>query len=111
MKKAVAALGEEEVERIVREEGKIEVTCQFCNDTFNFDDVEIEEARHFARVQAEFDKQEEAEEAARFERDLAEVQVSVPCPARRLVCLRTLAAPASAHVCAARRVSSSRARH
>lgn len=41
MASAVATLGEEEVKSILEEQGKIEVTCEFCRDTYNFEEGEI----------------------------------------------------------------------
>jgi molecular chaperone Hsp33 len=41
MASAVATLGEEEVKSILEEQGKIEVTCEFCRDTYNFEEKEI----------------------------------------------------------------------
>jgi molecular chaperone Hsp33 len=41
MASAVAALGETEVLDILREQGKIEVTCEFCRDTYDFEEPEI----------------------------------------------------------------------
>jgi hypothetical protein len=36
MKRAVAALGEESVEELLETQGNVEVTCNFCNDTYQF---------------------------------------------------------------------------
>ncbi|KAA6421714.1 MAG: hypothetical protein FRX49_08325 [Trebouxia sp. A1-2] len=41
MKRAVALLGPEEVKNIMREEGKIEVTCEFCRETYQFEQEEV----------------------------------------------------------------------
>lgn len=41
MKSAVALLGEQEVRSIVREQGKIEVRCEFCAETYSFDESEV----------------------------------------------------------------------
>lgn len=41
MKRAVAALGRAELEDIIREEGKIEVECEFCRDKFEFTEKDI----------------------------------------------------------------------
>ena len=43
MASAVATLGEEEVKSILEEQGKIEVTCEFCRDTYDFQEEEIME--------------------------------------------------------------------
>lgn len=43
MKKAVALLGEVEVEKLLQEEGKIEVTCEFCKETYKFEREEVME--------------------------------------------------------------------
>ena len=43
MASAVATLGEEEVRSILEEQGKIEVTCEFCRDTYDFQEEEIME--------------------------------------------------------------------
>ena len=36
------ALGREELENIIREDGKAELTCHFCNNKYNFDKKELE---------------------------------------------------------------------
>jgi molecular chaperone Hsp33 len=41
MASAVASLGKAEVLDILEQEGKIEVTCEFCRDTYNFEEEEI----------------------------------------------------------------------
>ena len=41
MMRAVAMLGENEVRDIMRTEGKIEVTCEFCNEVSNFKEEDI----------------------------------------------------------------------
>lgn len=41
MKRAVAALGRAEVDDIIAQEGKIEVCCQFCNETYTFEREEV----------------------------------------------------------------------
>ncbi|KAK9803149.1 hypothetical protein WJX72_002817 [[Myrmecia] bisecta] len=41
MKRAVALLGEAEVKQILEEQGKIEVTCEFCKDTYQFQEEEV----------------------------------------------------------------------
>lgn len=41
MASAVAALGKDEVESILREQGKVEVTCEFCKETYDFHEDEI----------------------------------------------------------------------
>lgn len=43
MASAVAALGEAEVRDIIKEEGKIEVTCEFCKQTYQFKEEQIME--------------------------------------------------------------------
>lgn len=43
MKRAVAALGEKEVEDLIKKQGNIEVTCAFCNDTYQFTKDQIDE--------------------------------------------------------------------
>jgi molecular chaperone Hsp33 len=50
MKRAVAALGEEEATKLLREQGKVEVTCHFCNDTYQFYEPEIEEVLAGSKV-------------------------------------------------------------
>ncbi|KAK9831184.1 hypothetical protein WJX74_006538 [Apatococcus lobatus] len=42
MKRVVALLGEDEVNRILEQEGKIEVKCEFCQDLELFDKAEVE---------------------------------------------------------------------
>lgn len=44
MKRAVAALGRDEVTDILEQEGKIEVNCNFCNETFEFGQADVESA-------------------------------------------------------------------
>lgn len=41
MKSAVALLGETEVKSIMEEQGKIEVTCEFCRETYDFPEDEV----------------------------------------------------------------------
>ena len=41
MKKAVAALGVDEVKAIIEEQGMIEVTCEFCKSTYQFDEADV----------------------------------------------------------------------
>jgi molecular chaperone Hsp33 len=41
MRSAVAALGEAEVRSIIEEQGQIEVTCEFCKDTYQFGEVGV----------------------------------------------------------------------
>lgn len=39
---ALANLGRDELEDIVKEQGKITTTCEFCNQTYTFDQVDVE---------------------------------------------------------------------
>jgi molecular chaperone Hsp33 len=41
MMRAVAALGPGEVRAIMAEQGKIEVTCEMCNETYQFSEDEV----------------------------------------------------------------------
>ena len=43
MKRAVAALGEEDVQDLIEKQGHVEVTCAFCNDTYQFSKDQIDE--------------------------------------------------------------------
>lgn len=43
MKRAVASLGAAEVKAIIEEQGKIEVTCEFCNEAYQFTEEEVME--------------------------------------------------------------------
>lgn len=43
MKRAVASLGPAEVKAIIEEQGKIEVTCEFCNEAYRFTEEEVME--------------------------------------------------------------------
>lgn len=43
MEKALIAVGEEEIENILKEDGKAEIVCHFCNKKYNFDKNELEE--------------------------------------------------------------------
>jgi Hsp33 protein len=77
MKKALAALGPGEVEDMLEKEGHVEVTCQFCNDAFQFqreDMKDVLSAREHAVERAEVSK---AEAKDRFDQELAELQVPV----------------------------------
>ncbi len=44
MKRAVALLGEADVRDLIETEGKIEVRCEFCAETYQFREEEILEA-------------------------------------------------------------------
>ena len=44
MLKAIASLGREEAMKIIQEDGKIEVTCEFCNEVLVFNEADIEKA-------------------------------------------------------------------
>ena len=41
MMQAVAALGPAEVSSIMAEQGKIEVTCEMCNETYHFSEDSV----------------------------------------------------------------------
>ncbi|PSC75263.1 heat shock 33 [Micractinium conductrix] len=41
MRSAVALLGEKEVREIIDQQGKIEVTCEFCRETYEFPEEEV----------------------------------------------------------------------
>lgn len=41
MKSAIATLGEKEVHAILEEQGKLEATCEFCKDTYQFELEEV----------------------------------------------------------------------
>lgn len=41
MMRAVASLGADEVRSIMQEQGKVEVKCEMCNDTYVFQEEEI----------------------------------------------------------------------
>eukprot|EP00889_Picochlorum_renovo_P000804 jgi/Picre1/27834/NNA_000798.t1 len=43
MASAVAALGEKEVKDIIEEQGHVEVTCEFCKQTYQFTEEQIME--------------------------------------------------------------------
>jgi molecular chaperone Hsp33 len=45
---AVASLGEAEVRSIVEEQGKIEVTCDFCAQTYILEEKEVLDTIHAA---------------------------------------------------------------
>lgn len=53
MKSAVALLGEEEVRGILEEQGQVEVTCEFCKDTYRFQEAEVLAALAGAQRQQE----------------------------------------------------------
>lgn len=44
MRSAVATLGEDAVRSILNEQGSVEVTCEFCKETFQFEEEEVMEA-------------------------------------------------------------------
>lgn len=44
MRSAVATLGETEVRSILEEQGSVEVTCEFCRETFKFEEGEVMQA-------------------------------------------------------------------
>ena len=41
MARAVASLGQNEVRKIVEEQGKVEVTCEFCKETIELREHEL----------------------------------------------------------------------
>ena len=41
MMRAIASMGREEVESIIEEQGKVEVTCEFCKDTIVFSEEDL----------------------------------------------------------------------
>lgn len=43
MRRAVISIGKEELRKIIDEDGKCEVECQFCNNKYVFDKAELEE--------------------------------------------------------------------
>lgn len=43
MRNAVISIGKQEIEKIIAEDGKCEVECQFCNNKYVFDKTELEE--------------------------------------------------------------------
>jgi len=44
MLKAIASLGREEAMKIIEEDGKIEITCEFCKEDLVFSEADIEKA-------------------------------------------------------------------
>jgi molecular chaperone Hsp33 len=44
MLKAIASLGREEAMKIVQEDGKIEISCEFCKEDLVFNEAEIYKA-------------------------------------------------------------------
>ena len=49
MRNAVISIGKEEIKRIIEEDGKCEVECQFCNSKFTFDKEELLKMYDLAR--------------------------------------------------------------
>ena len=43
--KALASMGRAEIEDIIEEQGKVEVTCEFCKDTVIFSEDELLNAK------------------------------------------------------------------
>ena len=41
MMRALASMGKAEIEDIIEEQGKVEVTCEFCKDTIVFTEEEL----------------------------------------------------------------------
>ena len=42
MEKALISIGKEQLESIIEEEGKAELSCHFCGNTYNFTKNELE---------------------------------------------------------------------
>ena len=49
MRDAVISVGKDEIRKIIDEDGKCEVECQFCNNKYVFDKNELEEMYKSAR--------------------------------------------------------------
>lgn len=47
---SVVLLGRREVESILEEQGKVEVHCEFCRETFDFEETEVMAALHAAET-------------------------------------------------------------
>lgn len=43
VKRTLISLGKDEIERIIREDGKAEVVCHFCNEAYQFDEIQLRE--------------------------------------------------------------------
>lgn len=41
MKQVISVLGEEEATDLIKEKGKIEITCDFCNQKYTFDSIDV----------------------------------------------------------------------
>nr|WP_232220347.1 Hsp33 family molecular chaperone HslO [Legionella tunisiensis] len=41
MKQVLTILGEEETKQLLAEQGKVEVSCDFCNKHYSFDPIDI----------------------------------------------------------------------
>jgi molecular chaperone Hsp33 len=52
----IAGLGRDEIEETLKEQGKLEVRCHFCNQSYSFEKDEVEE------MLEELDKKNSAEE-------------------------------------------------
>lgn len=46
MTNALRSIGKNELENIIKEDGKAEIICHFCNKKYNFDKKELEEIRN-----------------------------------------------------------------
>ena len=51
MARALALLGEQEAAELIEKEGKVEMTCEFCNEVLSFGRTEVDAA--FAKINAE----------------------------------------------------------
>ena len=51
MARALALLGEQEAAELIEKEGKVEMTCEFCNEVLEFGRAEVDAA--FAKINAE----------------------------------------------------------
>ena len=77
MKRAVALLGEEDVEDLLQEQGHVEVTCEFCNDCFQFQRPEMEAALAESKAGRDEKAALDEEQGRRFDQDFAALQVIV----------------------------------
>ncbi|PNW70318.1 hypothetical protein CHLRE_17g715000v5 [Chlamydomonas reinhardtii] len=63
MIRAVASLGKKEVADIIAQEGKLEVTCDLCQQTYNFSQGEVDAYLDAQRSEREEEEEEEQAEA------------------------------------------------
>ena len=87
MKRAVAALGEDDVKQLLEEQGKIEVTCQFCNDQYHFGEQEMQEWLAESAAANAANAELDDDVSRRFDQEIERLKVPI------LLLWRTLGTP------------------